>query len=85
MLTLIHRNKSVDLSFQSYTTLHKTRVLPVIAYSSSVWGQRKFSKLNTAQIKAMRNFLCLTLTLQILYEMEWTVISITIQMNILKL
>ena len=50
---LIHKNRVIDLSYNTFTTLYNSCVLPVITYCSSVWGSKHISKIQTVHNKAM--------------------------------
>lgn len=84
---LIHKNRLVDLSYNSYTTLYNSCVLPVISYCSSVWGSKNIAKIQTVHNKAMRNFLCVntyTSNCCIIGDMGWTDLYTVIKLNKLR-
>ena len=56
--SLVHKNRVIDLSDNTFTTLYNSCVLPVITYSSSVLDSKHISKIQTVHNKAMRSFLC---------------------------
>ena len=55
IISKIHNYK--DFGFQSYEKLYQSCVLPILDFSSSVWGFKKFPSIDTIQNRALRYFM----------------------------
>jgi hypothetical protein len=55
---LLNKAKALNgLTFNVFTKLYDTSVIPVMDYSSGVWGYKKYAKCDTIQNRAIRSFL----------------------------
>ena len=89
LVSLIGKSKtSGGFTFNVYTHLYRTLVLPIICYSAGVWGQKEFPGLQQVQNQAMRAFMGLGRNTPICAlegDLGWAPVAIYTKCEVVKL
>ena len=74
-------------NYKIYSRLYECLILPIVNYSSFLWGFKSYPEINKMQYKLIRNFLALnknTPLEALIGEMGWKPISFTTEISCIK-
>ena len=85
---IVNLNNKLDLLYSSYTKVYENKLVPIMDYSSSVWGAKCYPKTDTLHNKIIRFYLgankC-TSNAVIQRDMGWTPPLVRRQLSCLRL